>query len=489
MAQTVGVVSIPASFETLRDAVGPARIGQVLLECPEDLDAIKKALAEVSSARQGKLLFLRGTPGAGKTSLAESVPVFLSDSVGHVLTPPADYEIPITELPRWISQALPQARRDAGDRIILINLDRREIPVIDEAATQAAMGNLNGLLRTTPKVLLVWPVNSLEFARAAVERLKLAGGETALAREPVHELKGLPQSRFGDALQLLLNATNVKLEDAAISLSEIEQLMTPGDTIGQFLRRVQGLVVERYDLGELGTTLPKLNIVITSNDDTYNTCRLLRRGSQFLVDPDKLLQFSRANVADDWRQRGNDNPRRGLAFIASLFEVRLLNLSSSAVVNACAWGGDAELQELVRKHYAQPVRANAANSLRNSALARALRGEEDVGLATSNPSKDIRAAYSAIQRLTNAKHRSINESIVRVLTQQLAIDLVGLELEWQPLRASGKGLQVDAWSSGTGRPIAIEFTHRRDGDAVLGVIASYVLGKVQDYARDYGLLQ
>jgi hypothetical protein len=468
MSPKIGVVSIPASFETLRDAVGPARIGQVLLECPDDLEAIKKALAEVTSAGQGKLLFLRGTPGAGKTSLAESVPVFLSDSVGHILTPPPDYEVPIADLPRWISQDLPQARREAGNRIILINLDRREIPVIDEVATQAAMGNLNGVLRTTPRVLLVWPVNSNEFAKAAVERLKLAGGETALARDPIHEVVGLPPARYLDALQLLLNATNVKLEDAAISPAEIDGLCAPGDTIGQFLRRVQALVVQRYDLGELGTALPRLSIIVSSNDDTYNTCRLLRRGSQFLVDPDKLLQFSRANVADDWRRRGGENPRKGLPFVSSLFEVRLLNLSSSAVVNACAWGGDDDLQKIVRKHYAQPVRANAANAMRNSALARALRGLDDVGLATSNPSDEIRKAYAEIQKLTNAKHRQINQL--------------------QPLAAAGKGLQVDAWSTGAERPIALEFTHRRDGDAALAVIASYVLAKVQDYARDYGLL-
>jgi hypothetical protein len=55
MAQKIGVVSIPASFETLRDAVGPDRIGQLLLECPDDLEAIKKALAEVTAAGQGKL--------------------------------------------------------------------------------------------------------------------------------------------------------------------------------------------------------------------------------------------------------------------------------------------------------------------------------------------------------------------------------------------------------------------------------------------------
>ncbi|MCR9165146.1 MAG: hypothetical protein ACE37F_37085 [Nannocystaceae bacterium] len=336
MERSIGVVSIPASFETLRDAVGEDRIGQVLLECPVDLEAVKKAVAEVSSAGQGKLLFLKGTPGAGKTSLAESIPVFLSDVVGDIVTPPADYKVPITQLPSWISNNLEPARRRAKGRVILVNLDQREIPVIDEVATQAAMGNLNGLLRNTPNVLLVWPVNNVEFAKSAIERLTTAGGETALAKDAIHELVGLTAPRYIDALHLLLGATSVTLEDAAISAAEVDSLVNPKETVGQFLRHVQSLVVERYDLGELGQRLPRVSVIVSSNDDTYNVCRLLRRGSKFLVDPDKLLQFSRANVADDWKKRGDENPRRGLPFISSLFELRLLNLSSSAVVNACA---------------------------------------------------------------------------------------------------------------------------------------------------------
>ena len=109
-------------------------------------------------------------------------------------------------------------------------------------------------------------------------------------------------------------------------------------------------------------------------------------------------------------------------------------------------------------------------------------------LATSNPSDEIRKAYTAIQKRTNAKHRQINESIVRVLTDQLEIQLPNVEFEFKPLIGGGQGLQADVWSAREERPVALEFTHRKDGDAALAVIASYVLTKVQDYARDYGLL-
>jgi flagellar hook-basal body complex protein FliE len=234
--------------------------------------------------------------------------------------------------------------------------------------------------------------------------------------------------------------------------------------------------------------LPRLYIIITANDDTYDECRLLRRGTRFLVDPDKLLQFSRANVADDWRTRARDNPRKGLAFISALFEVRLLNLSSSAVVNACAFGPDKKLREVVLSHYNAKVSTNAANAMRNTPLARALRGEEDVGLAKSNPTLPVQNAFRAIQRMTNAKHTQINQAIVSVI-EKLPTPLPKLKFEHYPFSGdSSRGLHCDVWFERDDRPEALEFTHRADKDASVAVIASYVLTKVQDYARDYRLL-
>ncbi|MCB9879014.1 MAG: hypothetical protein H6835_15575 [Planctomycetes bacterium] len=488
MVKNLGIVQVPANLEALRKAVGTERLGQVLIECEPDLRALKQAIAEITSAGQSKLLFLLGRPGQGKTSLVESTATFLADVVGFVLTPPPDFELPLGGLPAWLSKQLPVAREKAGDRFVVINLDGREIPTTNEVETKAAMGNLNAFLRNQTNLLAVWPVNDEAFATTAIDRLTLAGGKSALMTQPIHRLVGLSADRYLAALKLVLAAMSVSLADAAVSDEEVSALVAPSKTVGDFLRAVQSLVVSRYDLGELGAKLPKIYIIVTSNDDTYDACRLLRRGSEFLVDPDKLLQFSRANVAEDWRRRGRENPRKGLPFIASLFEVRLLNVSSSAVVNACAFGGDADLPGLVRKHYNAKVATNAANSIRNSSLARALRGEDDVGLAKSNPTDPIRKAYRDIQKLTNPKHRAINESIVKAV-QKCEVDLGKPDYEHLAFPGdSDRELRCDVWIERGDRPESLEFTHRADGDASVAVISSYVLGKIHDYARDFNLV-
>jgi len=143
---------------------------------------------------------------------------------------------------------------------------------------------------------------------------------------------------------------------------------------------------------------------------------------------------------------------------------------------------------MVLKHYNAKVPANAKNAMRNSALARAFRDDDDVGLAKSNPSEPIKKAYRAIQAQTNAKHRQINESIVTVLGA-LGVSTPNLTFEYRPFgEDKNRELRCDTWFDGADRPEALEFTHRADGDATTAVIASYVLSKVQDYARDYGLI-
>lgn len=482
---SVGLVKIPHRFEALRDTVGAARLAQVLIEPSADVAEMKKALADVKGAGQGKLLFLLGDTGVGKTSLAESLPIFLPMVVGKVTTPPPDYKVPLRELPGWLAR---NASLGSGSGINIVNLDGREIPAVDEQEAQTAMLNLNALLRRTPNVLAVWPIISSAFAEAAIARLTQVGGQSALAHKPMHRLIGIAKERYFDALRLLLEATSAKLDDAAVSRDEAEALIPESANLGDFLTRVHQLVVSRYDLGELGAKLPKLYIVVSaSNEDLAANCRILRRGNRFAIDPDRLLQFSRSNVADDWRSRGQRNVRHGLAFMTSLFEAKILNLSPSAVVNACAWAEDEEIKNLVRPHHSKWVLQNADNTLASSSLLRALRAEEDAGFAPNKAgaSKQTLAAYLAVQRRAKDRHGAINAAIVTVV-QRLMPELSSTQLEYCPLQNEGKELRADVWFQRGERPEALEFTHY--DQASEATISTYVLQKIQDYARDYGLI-
>ena len=484
MSSKIGVVTVPTRYEGLLEAVGAQSLSQVLLESESDLVALKETLVEVKSAGQGKLLFLLGGTGVGKTTLAASCQIYLASHVSKVLTPPPDYELPLGELPAWLNRHVDA--KDRGRGVVVVNLDGRELPAVDATARQAAMVNLNAYLRRTPNLLAVWPVVNQAFAEDLLRLLDEVGGKSAIARKPIHSVKGLPMERYIDALQLLLSATGTRLEDAAVTRQEAEELVDSAESIGDFMRAVHNLVVQRYDIGELGARLPRVSIVVTSNGDSSDACRMLRRGNKYLADPERLLQFSRANVADDWRKYGRRNARHGLPFIASLFELRLLNLTGSMVVNACAFSPDERLREAVRKHYPSPVKSNAANTINRSSLVRSLTDLEDVGPAGGASSPEVTAAYAAVQALSKEAHRSINEAIVAVLTGQLSLSLPDLEFEFQPHQY--ESLQVDCWFSRGDRPETLEFTHRQAEELTPAAISSYALGKVRDYARDYGLL-
>lgn len=482
MAQSIGVVVIPTRYESLVDSVGSDQVSHVLIESPEDIAALKQSLVEVTSSGQAKLLFLIGKTGKGKTTLAHCSLIYLSSVVSGVVTPPPDYEVSLNDLPGWLHKNIPANRVDG---ITVVNMDGREIPALDENSRQAAMVNLNAYLRRTKNVLVVWPVINRPFADELVGVLKQVGGNSALVKSPIYAVKGLPEERYFDALQLLLNTAGTRLDDAAITRTEAEALIPSSQSLGDYLWRIQQLVVSRYDIGELGLSLPKISIVVTSNGDSIDACRMLRRGNKFLADPERLLQFSRANVADDWRKAGTRNARHSLPFIASLFEAKLVHLSGSMVVNACAFSDFQPLRDLVRVHYPNPVRQNAANTFSGSSLVRSLRSVEDVGPAGGNVSVAVSAAYAKIQERSKDWHAHINRSIVKVLTDQLAIDLPSLQFEYRPHQK--EELRVDCWFERGERPETLEFTHRQAAELSTATISSYTLSKIMDYARDYSL--
>lgn len=481
-ATYVGIVSVPARYEALRDSVGPNRVSQVLLEPTSDMPTLRQVIAEVKASRQGKLLFIQGDPGSGKTSLAESLAIYLGNTVGAVLTSPPDFELPLSELPTWIAQERARIQLPP-DKIVVVNLDGREITSPDKTATVAAMTNLNALLRRLPDMLLLWPIINRSFADNAIEQLSQVGGQTALSQRRVHQVVGVSKDRYYDVLNLILQTMGVTLADAAISVQEAQAVVTTSKNLGDYLESIQSLVVSRYDLGELGGTLPRVSVVISSNADVNPICRMLRRGNGYLIDPDRLLQFSRANIAEDWRRRAATNARHALPFIASLFDAKLLGLSSSAVVNACAFAVDDSLRQIVRQHYPSPVSSNAWNTMENSSLARALLGREDVGRSVSQPSDAIQSAYKELQAVSKTKHRALNESIMRVVAASVPY-FPTQNFEYNPI--VGKELRVDVWLDKSERPETLEFTHR--ADVTEAVVSSYVLTKLQDYARDYGLI-
>lgn len=482
MTEQIGVIQVPHRFEALRDSVGSERLSQVLLESPEDLAAIKMAAVEVTSACQGKLLFGYGDTGVGKTSLAGSAPVFLADVISSVIIPPPDYEVPLHELARWLSTHV----QIGGKRITLVNLDGRESPTIDEARNQAAMVNLNAYLRRTPRTLFFWPVRNREFADTTIRQLREVGGGSALISKPILNVTGLTSERYMDALNLLLKVKGYRLDDAAVTHAEAEAEVEESRSIGDFLERIGNLVSSRYDIGGLGIKLPKVYIVVTSSGDSTTACRYLRRGSKYLADPDRLLQVSKANVKDDWVRLGQEDVRKSFSFIASLFEVRIVNLSSSSLVNACAFSEDEELKETCRAKYPNPIKANIKNTLERSSLVRALNGEEDVGTSSPAISDKVKNAYEDLQKLSKTHHRKINETLLNALREEVGLSLPGLDFEVSPVPE--EGLRVDAWLKRGERPETLEFTHRKATELSAPAIASYVLSKMYDYARDYGLI-
>ena len=482
----LGIVRVPSRFESLKECIGAQSIGGVLLEVEEDLLAIKQALAEISTANQGKILFLEGEPGVGKTTLAEASRVFLANVIADSITVPKEYDLSIEKVPGWINQEI--KKRTKKDGFLVFNMDGRELPVADENALQRAMVNLNALLRGNKRVLILWPVREDAFAQDTIEILNRCGAKTALTSKSIHLVRGVTRDRFIDALHLLLSQLGVKLADAAVTNDEAIELAQGSSNLGDFLERLQGHIVSRYDLGELSLKLPKLSIVISADGDISQACRMVRRGNGFLIDPERLLQFSHSNIADDWKRDGARSPKYGLPFIVSLLEVKVASMTASSLVHACTYSNDPDIKGALQEGGALPKKFNAWNLMKSSPLVRMLENREDVGaVASTQPRKEISDTFKALQDLSKKKHRAINESIIQTINSNANLVTKNAKFEYRPL-GEGKELRVDVWCEPetSQRPIAIEFTHRQKSSEAM--VATYVLTKIRDYARDYGLI-
>lgn len=486
--KNLGILEVPDRLEPLRDLVGADNLGNVLVRPHEDIEALKRAVVEVHGARQSKVLFLLGKGGSGKTSLATGCPLFLTDLLrAPAIDAPRDYVLPLPELVRWIAENVPTER----DRVVVVNVDGRENPAYSIDQIKGAVVNLNSFLRDNRNLLILWPVTAAGFAQTLVRGFDEVGGSSALASERIHSVVGIDQSRWLDVLELILNSTSTSLADAAVTREEVQALVHQEPTIGDFLAAVRRLVLARYDVGEVGKSLPRVTVVVSSLKDLRNPTRILQRTRDFLVDPERVLRNCRANIGDDWKRMAQSNAQHSFAFISSLLEVRLVHVSASAVVNACAQSSDQELADLVKKHYPKATPVNAANAMNSTSLVRSLKKQQDTGAGAARTSEEIASAYRAIQAKSSdsAWHRKINQAIVEVLMHsRVGVELPDLEFEKEPLRGrdSTKLLRVDAWFEPGERPQTLELTHiLKAGEAT---IAKYVLEKTMAYARDYGLL-
>jgi len=469
------ITSLPSRYEPLTLTFGD-RARATFVAAEDDLGKMKRLIASSESSHQGKLWFLCGESGSGKSTFVHSAEIFIPDKIAKVVRLPLPHELAIEDITGFVA-SMPK-----GAKKTVVNFDGREAPSFEEPRYRTFLGSLNALLRSREDLLIIWPVTDRVFAEKLVVIMKAIAGNSPFGPEVISIISGLKKESYNLVLGKILQIANWSLADAAIEQAEVEPIIAGARSVGVFLDNLQKLITERFDIEVYGVEFPNLVIAISSGESKLReVCRALRRADSFYVEASRLLMYTKkSNAAEWWNNRATDI-RAALPHVIALFNVQLVSLSASSIVHAVLQFGDDELKSLV-----EDVRADKGNARRvmeASELFKYVIGEGSDNREYGSSVKDATyTSYDRIQERSETKHKLLNKAIIELVIDAGAT-MDNLDYE----TTLTKGLQTDVTYRDSGTPSAIEFHHKATSEANQNKIAIYILEKLKEYAINFGI--
>ncbi|NRD51610.1 hypothetical protein [Corallococcus exiguus] len=473
------IQQLPSRYEPLIRTLGDSA-QTTFFEQTQDLDVMKRLIAQVRSSNQGKWMFVYhpSESGAGKTTFIHSLSVFLPDQVETVVRLPMPSSMKTAEIPSFLNSL------KASNRVTVVNFDQHESLYYSEDEYRSLLVQINSVLRNRNDLLILWPVNDKGFAEKLVGLQRKIGGLSAFGATPIYQMAGLDREKFSSVLERILKVANWTLEDAALDWVELAKITADAENIGGYLDRVQAAVAARFDVGSVGFTPPKVVFVLSSGKrEVRDVCRNLRRADSYYLEASRLMMYTKRSGVAEWWQERNKVLTTALPYVVSLFDAQLLAISGSSVVHSVLNFGPPELSVL-----AESVQKNAGNAkkvISSTELYKFSLGQEvdsrEYGLSAQ---EETLAAYAKLQAQSKTNHRDLNMAVMK----QVAAASGGFsDVKYEQQAGVNGGLFVDVVANRAGEAHFIEFHHKADGETDYNPVAIYVLGKLKEYAINYGL--
>lgn len=471
-------VQIPTRFESVL-ARSDLQAAPLILPVEDDLRLFLRLRRLATVQNGGLLAFLVGPSGVGKTTAVYSVVTHVPDEFASVL--PAPPELPLRDLASWLLDNLPSQ----APRTTLLLLDGREV-TDDAVGLSQFIASLNQILRGRPDVVVIWPTTDAEWhyqLRSVSQRI---GGGSLSPTEADVSIAGPPRSAWPEALDRILMQLDKSLDDLAIQRDTLETVAASSTSIGDFLRQVAVLIVDRVEDVQIAHVLPSLLFVMTSTSEVVGEANRIRRAGTFLLKAEELVNYSPRSTAGLWWKHRGADARHHLGYIITLFNARLATMGPSAVMYACGEFDD-DLRQIVRDSGGKRSSSNADRTLRSTDLYRYLIGEASTELTSTRKGRTAQTtldAFAAIQAVSTTKHLAINRAICRMLDRNIPdFDLDGAAFEVD--QGAGE-VFTDAVVPTNSGDLYLEFHHASEARAA--AMAAYIMGKLQRYAIRYNLV-
>jgi hypothetical protein len=474
-------IYIPNRFESVLED-SRFDYSALIYQVEEDLKAIE-ALANLIRVQNGGVLsFLIGASGVGKTTSVYSASIFIRYKFNSVLSVP--HEIDLRDAMSWLQQNIPAK----NGKVNPILFDGREV-TDDTIGLKQFLSSLNQLLRRRNDLLLLWPTTDNEWHSELRTIAEKIGGNNLSPKQGDVYIKGPRKDDWAKIFERLLIQLDLTPQESGLDNSFILSKVEESSSIGDFLGSLSSEFAARITLKREELGLPEILFVVSSGQEVASEANRLRRAGNHYLKAEELVSYSPRSESGKWWQARSLNPQDHLAYVISLFNARLLTLSSSAVAYSCLHFGSETLQSASSSGGLTKHTTNLQTTFNASDFSKFFRGELSAELTSSRKGKNADAtlkSFAEIQKLSAKKHKEINQAICQTLaTYNTNFDINEFAFE---VDAGEQNLFTDViinWQEGK---YYIEFHHLSEAHCNAAKIASYIMGKLQGYAIHYNVI-
>ncbi|WP_159065622.1 ATP-binding protein [Xanthomonas euvesicatoria] len=498
----MGELILETSFEEIRSHFEEGVATQKFIEFVEPLPDVEAQISEIAGAlkNSGKLVFLLGRPGLGKSTFIQSLswrPSLRVSGLHHVDASNFTNDFQLGGLYQELARIGEHAEqlKDKGPAYVVINyLENLSEFSVDDI--KGFFRRLNGLLRTRP-LLMIWPVTQ----KADVDNMRShaadVSGTLFYRTKEVIDFIGPSIEKFVDISKRTISVLNdgKELSDFSLTNDDLEEVFIEFSGLPEIqksLREYLEMLKERWRKTtgyqeQIRAKIPKSTEVwfIPSYEDAESVVSQFSRRSQRLEDNwaaihDKLFEYVHGNT----QRSGVWNAKRLQIALYGALKTRILFLPTNTLVSCAAAYSDSPAMSSAISAVPQAWldKGDAKRTLSRTPLYKQLVGElSPQGKRKGGPAAAaMRQASPIFDSLVawmvnnGGSDKVVNRAFARALSDASGFDVLPDKSHpWIP------NLIPDLFVELPHKQICIEFHHTTKSEP--GVIADYVLKKLNVY--------
>ncbi|WP_157835121.1 ATP-binding protein [Xanthomonas sp. SHU 199] len=493
---------LETSFEEVRARFDESVAVEKFIEFVEPLPEVEAQISEIAGAlkNSGKLVFILGQPGIGKSTFIQSLswrPSLKVSGLHQIDASTFTSDLKLLGLYQELVRIgdVAEKVKDKGPAYVVINY-LENLSEFEPEDIKGFFRRLNGLLRTRP-LLLIWPVTQRDDVQLMRGHAADVSGTLFYRTKEVIDFPGPPTEKFVDIAKRTISVLNdgMELSDFSLTNDDLEEVFDEFKGLPEIqrtLREYLEMLKERWRKTtgyqeQIRSKIPTSTEVwfIFSYEDAESVVSQFVRRSQRIEDNwaaihDKLFEYVHGNT-----QRSSVwNAKRLQIALYGALKTRILFLPTNTLVSCAAAYSESPALDAVLSGVPQPWRdkGDAKRTLSRTPLYKQLKGElSPQGKRKGGPAAlAMREAAPHFESMVDwmvndgGSDKVVNKAVAKALQE-----LSGVEVSPDKSHPWIPNLVPDLFIQLAHKQICIEFHHTTKSEP--GVIADYVLRKLNIY--------